>query len=35
MVEDMGLKIIASRFHSMSSPAYQISWKSTSWFKIY
>jgi hypothetical protein len=34
MVEDVGLKIIASRSHSMASSAYQISLKSTTQLKV-
>jgi hypothetical protein len=33
MVEARGLKIIASRSPWMVSPPYQISWKSTNWFR--
>jgi hypothetical protein len=34
MVEDMGLKITASRSTWMALPPYQISWKSTKRLKV-
>jgi hypothetical protein len=35
MAEAMGLEIIASKFPRIATPSYQISRKSTNWFKSY
>jgi hypothetical protein len=34
-IESIGLRIIASRFHWMALPPYQIPWISTKRFKSY